>query len=519
MNKLLLTLVLLLLLPGLYSSKLILKNSFACKSYHTASEKESMTPKMVIEHLKNGINTDFTFTDFPDKVLYEPGYFDAVKSAGFESVRIFAGYKTDDPGIYEQAIKDAIERDLVIVFLYFGNEEGKVSFMKAWEAIAEYYKDYPDNLVFEILNEPAFGSGLKDKDVVMEWYNSVIPVIRRTNPKRVLLIGGPMWNEPQWGSMYLTPEHLTYKLDDGTGFLEDKNIVGAFHHYVPTRLTMPQGKYVKLSDFPQWKTEITSRLDLIDDWGKKYKKPAIMTEWGAQTPTIDHSELIEYTRFFFEELKKRDIGSIYYTAQFSNKWVWSIFDSEWGWDQDMLDILTGVKAPAPPPTNPLLNPEFNSFENRWTVSDTSRVFIVKDGGLSGNNALRVSLAGDSAKAFIYQETDFNPYPFNPAPKTTFKVHNKFNLHLRKGNTYKLTFLARAEKPGAVIKARFEQAHGEGVKYWTSDPVVVETGIKEYVIEYNHNSDNVNDLRLTILFEGSNNTVYFDRVALRSTRNY
>jgi len=487
-----------LLLPGV------------CQGQPAVKPAQPRGPAWVIERLKNGINTDFTFTNFPDKVLYEPAYFDAVVAAGFQSVRIFAGYDVENPGIHAQAIKDAIDRDLVIVFLYFGNKTGKDGFLNSWRAIAEYYRDYPENLVFEILNEPAFGPGIKDNDVVSDWYNSVIPEIRKTNPTRILLLGGPHFNEIELGVKYLTSEHLTYKLEDGTGFADDKNILGAFHHYVPGGVAVPQGKYVRLRNFPNWKTEITQGLDQVVNWSEKHHKPAIITEWGAFTCTIDRAELLEYTRFMSSEIRKRDIGSMYYTAFFSNEWVWSIFDSEWGWDPDLLDILTGVKAPPPPPTNALVNPEFN----RWSVSDPARVAVVWNAGLSGKSALKVTLPGDSAQAAIHQESNYL-YPFQQG---TLKNYRKPLLHLRKGNTYKLTFCARAEKPGAVIKARFEEAPGNGLALWTSDPVTVDTENREYVLAYTHECDDLRDLRLTFLFEGSNNTVYFDKVALRSTRN-
>ena len=65
--------------------------------------------------------------------------------------------------------------------------------------------------------------------------------------------------------------------------------------------------------------------------------------------------------------------------------------------------------------------------------------------------------------------------------------------------------------------RFEKAGGAGPEYWTSDPVTVGTGKKEYALAYVHAGDDVQDMRLTILFGGDKNTVYFDKVALKNVR--
>lgn len=173
-----------------------------------------------------------------------------------------------------------------------------------------------------------------------------------------------------------------------------------------------------------------------------------------------------------------------------------------------MNILTGVTAPAPPPTNPLLNTEFNSL-SKWKISDTTRVSVTNNDGLSGNNALKIALAGNATNSFIFQESQNSQ---------NIGYGRKFHLHLRKGSTYTLTFMAKAEKPGAIIKAKFEKANEGDTVYWTSEPIAVETTKKEYKATYTHKGDDVQDMRLTISFEGSNNTVYFDKVVLKSTRD-
>ena len=467
--------------------------------------------RAVIERLRKGINTDFSpLGTNPEKVHYDPAYFDAAKAAGFESVRFFINY-TKAPGVYDQVVKDALDRGLVVVLCMWASNTGQEEFARQWEAIARHYKDYPESLAFELFNEPQ-GSKVSDPLTAMRWCNAAIPAIRKSSPARTILVGGPQWNQIEMLS-YLSPDYLPYRLPDGTGFAEDQNLVGACHYYLPLKFTHSNGILASLKEHPAWKGEITQRLDLVSEWSRKWRKHAVMTEWGVQTAPKIRSELLEYIRFMHGEIARRNIGLIYYCGPFSNEWGFSIFDSEWGWDRDIVEILTGVQAPAPPPTNPLLNPEFDGI-TRWKASDNSRVSVADATDLSGTHALKVTLTGTATEASVFQETD---YEFS-SNEGTFRHSKKALLHLRKGNTYRLTFLARAEQPGAFIKARFEKAGGAGPVYWTSNPVAVDTRKKEYGVEYAHTGGDVQDMRLTILFQGNGNTVYFDKVGLKSARN-
>ncbi len=57
---------------------------------------------------------------------------------------------------------------------------------------------------------------------------------------------------------------------------------------------------------------------------------------------------------------------------------------------------------------------------------------------------------------------------------TPRNYEKFLLHLRRGSTYRVTFLARAEKAGVYVKARFDKGPGNGLVYWDSNPIKLET---------------------------------------------
>ena len=218
----------------------------------------------MVKRIGKGINVDVSQREGgpPIKVLYDPAQYDAVKAAGFQSVRFFV-VAGEDPATYKTRIKDALERGLAVVTCLWGSdqwaskpEEGVREFVGAWDKIAKCYKNYPEGLVFELWNEPAGlivkpggTHGLKDGKTVMEYLNAAIPIIRKTNARRSLAIGGPGFNGGRELKEFVTPEYLTYRLEDGTGFEDDNNIIGIFHMYQPHKFTHwtsgPQAENVK----------------------------------------------------------------------------------------------------------------------------------------------------------------------------------------------------------------------------------------------------------------------------------
>lgn len=267
----------------------------------SAEEEEASTAKLsraeiMLQRIGKGINVDVSQVEggSPVKVLYDPAQYDAVKAAGFQSVRFFVGAGRD-PAIYRTRIQDALDRDLAVVICLWGNggwaskpKEGIREFVGTWDRFAKYYQDYPEGLIFELWNEPAglvikpeAIQGLRDGKTVMEYLNAVIPVIRKSNPRRALAVGGPGFNGRRELEEYVTPQYLTYKLEDGTGFEDDANIIGVFHMYPPHRFTHWT---LGLDKVPGWKDEVKEQMSHPVAWSKRWRNPLLLSEWGAWVP-------------------------------------------------------------------------------------------------------------------------------------------------------------------------------------------------------------------------------------------
>jgi len=462
--------------------------------------------EVVLQRIGKGIVVDVASREegSPIKVLYEPAQYDAVKSAGFQSVRFYV-VAGRDPASYKRRVDDALHRGLAVVISLWGNsrwaskpKEGLQEFVKTWDEFATFYKEYPQELVFELWNEPAGlwvqngkPGGINEGETVMEYLNAVIPVIRKTNPDRTLGIGGPGFNGCRELEQFVTPEYLTYKLQDGTGFEDDDAIIGMVHMYQPHQFTH---WITGLDRLPGWKDQVRKQLAYAVAWSKQWRKPVLVGEWGAWAPPCHSTEdFKEYLRFVTGECKKHDIGWMYYCAGFNNQWAFNILHTEDGWNQDALDVLTGVTAPQVPPLSPLINAEFLWGTSHWIAAGTAKISVASNAGLSGPTALRVE-AAKSDRAEVYQET--------PEGKAT--PPGRYLISVRKGRLYRISFLA--------------DASGSPDGFWTSAPVAISTPKREYAIEYRHTGPDVDDVRLTFLLGEQDQTILLDRIALRSVRS-
>jgi hypothetical protein len=471
--------------------------------------------------------------DLTETASLNAAYLDSVKAAGFRSIRFFHSTQKR-PVSYAANVRYALDAGLIVNVCLFANDANTKcaeDFVRHWRGIAEHYCDFPPALVFELFNEPALSPKLKDNAEVMRWINAAVAAIREVSPRRILLVGGPQFMQSQFLS-YVAPEHLTYRLPDGSGFAEDKHLIGAFHMYEPHNYTMPKGQRVTLGDLPHWQEQVTENLDRAAAWSAKWGKPVVMTEWASQSEPKDRADFLAYTRFVKDEAARRGIGWMYYCgvprgylAYLGPVMNWSILDTERGWDQDVLDILTGVKAPPAPAFNLVKNSEFlpGFAEARvsgitgWRAAGAT-VMPTQAAALSGRNAAQIVLEGMDAT--IYQDASTIQLRMsgeNAAFLGTSEGAMAPGIRLRKGSTYRLTFLARAEKPGATATARLDDASKNGAACFISKPLPLAALKQEYVVEYTHIGDDIMNARVSLTFSGEKNTMFVDRVMLKSHR--
>jgi len=155
-----------------------------------SNEKPDGKPRKnapVFKKLYKGINIDTARHDsgvWP-KIQHDAAHFEAAVNAGFDSVRVFMPVH-DNYESTEQQIKDALSNKLAIVVCMWGSAAwsrnpklGEQQIADKWRELAEAWKKYPNDLVFEILNEPE-GVGFvraKGAPKVMPLYNAAVQAI------------------------------------------------------------------------------------------------------------------------------------------------------------------------------------------------------------------------------------------------------------------------------------------------------------------------------------------------------
>ena len=138
-------------------------------------------------------------------VVIKPEYFEVIRAAGFDSVRLpvrFSAHAlqtfpyTLDPEFLSQVdeiINEGLGAGLTVILDLHHFEEIMVDpasqrerFLAFWKQLAEHYQDAPSNLYFELLNEPN-----QNLDAAT-WNNlakEAIQIIRKSNPERKIVVG------------------------------------------------------------------------------------------------------------------------------------------------------------------------------------------------------------------------------------------------------------------------------------------------------------------------------------------
>jgi endoglucanase len=256
-------------------------------------------------------------------VTLQAEYFQLIKDAGFTAVRIpikWSGHASPTfpyaikPSLFSRvdwAVGQAIQRGLAVVInihhydeIVQQPEQHKERLLALWTQIAAHYKKYPDELFFELLNEP-------HENLTAELWNQylteVIQTVRQSNPYRTLIIGPGQWN-----NISMIP---TLALPDS-----DRNIIVTFHYYNPFQFTHQGAEWVSGSDAwlgTTWTGTTSQRQAVIQEldgaaaWAQANNRPLYMGEFGAYSKA-DLNSRYYWPWFVAREAERRNISWAYW---------------------------------------------------------------------------------------------------------------------------------------------------------------------------------------------------------------
>lgn len=249
-------------------------------------------------------------------IILEEKYFAEIADAGFNSVRIPVRWDThsDDESPYTiepvfmdrvvWAVDQALKYKLTAVInmhhydsLAENPEKEHDRFISMWGQIAEQFKDYPDSLVFEILNFPSVNL---TSDVWNVYQAEALGEIRKTNPDRVAVLNFLDWE--------IEDNISKIKIPEG----EEENVILKFHFYNPIEFTGQNASWIDGAD--EWlgnTWDSTSvEVDKINEFLENIKTktdeisiPVYVSEFGAIKYADIHSRArwASHCKTMFEE--------------------------------------------------------------------------------------------------------------------------------------------------------------------------------------------------------------------------
>ena len=282
------------------------------------------------ELMTRGINIGNTL----DAENYEGGWapaasekdFDAIKKAGFTCVRIpitwGATLSKNDPtprvdtvkpykinkiflDRVDSLVKWSLDRGLVTVINVHHEkwlksrhtfDEKSPRFYSIWEQLSKHYKDYPEELLFEILNEPHHETNGEKDGLTQEQVDGlnvkVLSIIRKKNPSRIAIYSGCTW------SSILDLQNTA--VPDTT----DKYLMGTYHSYSPWNFAGEgNGTWGTNDDKKEMKDEFTNLLE----YSKKHNVPVFIGEYAANQRCEYNSRMKHYA-FYMEHIQKHTIA-------------------------------------------------------------------------------------------------------------------------------------------------------------------------------------------------------------------
>ncbi len=386
------------------------------------------------ERLGRGINMGNAFEAPTETAWGNPWkaeYFEIMADLEFDHVRLPVRWEpaersmatppyTINPAFMDR-IKEVVDEALknklhIIVNMHhhealFEDPEGqKERFISQWDQIATFFKDYPDSLLFEVLNEP---HGNLTPELWNEFFADALGVIRQTNPERTVLLG-----VAEFGGL------------GGIAYLElpdDENIILSPHYYNPFNFTHQGAEWVgpgadewlgtKWYDTEADRETVESEFQFALDFSEQNHIPIHVGEFGAYSKAdIDSRE--RWTTFLARWLEELGLSWAYW--EFSAGF--GIYNpSSKTYNTPLVNALLHNEMPEPIPISAtaIYTSNFSQGTDGWTLSTS--------GGAAGS----INATGEKLNVNI-----------NNGGSESWHVQLvKNNIKLEKDKMYRISFKA------------------------------------------------------------------------------
>ena len=334
------------------------------------------------ERLGRGVNMGNSFeapTENEWGNPWKPEYFRIISEMGFNHVRVPIRWETSarssaaapytiNPEFLErieEVVAEALKNELHIIInmhhhdaLFDNPAAQKDRFLSQWSQIADHFKEYPDSVLFEVLNEP---HGNLTPALWNEYFADALAEIRQTNPTRVVLMGIADFGGLGGISKLELPD--------------DEYIIMSPHYYNPFPFTHQGADWVtgandwlgtKWLDTEADRETVMTEFNYAMHFSETNKIPIHVGEFGAFS-RADMASRVRWTTFLARWFEEHNMSWAYW--EFSAGF--GIYDPATQTNlTQLVDALLHNEMPEPTPVYPstVYNSNFGSGNDGWSLS-------------------------------------------------------------------------------------------------------------------------------------------------------
>lgn len=425
-----------------------------------------LTPEQAVADMGRGINLGNTLEP-PTESAWNNGpaqeaYFDAYVDAGFATVRIpvrWDQHTTTTPPYaidaswlnrVEEVVDWGLDRNLYVILNAhhedwlkqgYGDPALRARFDSIWVQVAERFKDKPETLLFEIINEP-FGMTRADVDDLNARFLSLI---RETNPTRLVIYSGNEYSN--------VPQLLAAAIPD------DPYLIGYFHSYDPWSFAgLSQGTWGTTED----RAEVRRRFTDVATWSETNSIPVVLSEFGAMRSADEISRQVFYATYVEEALRAGfafqvwdDGGDFRLLNRSSSTWP------------EELDLL--IHAYPDGPTDLRVTSD-RPVALDWTLRASADSVFVERRDLGGMYTRVAHLGADASSFTDTTSVGGQTYQYRVIAKTTERpVAYSYPVEVQARPSRRTPFGGSPTPIPGILQAEDFDEGGEGLTYHDSTP--------------------------------------------------
>jgi hypothetical protein len=428
-----------------------------------------ITPQEAVLLMQPGINLGNTLEPPNEGGWNNPPaqekYFDHYKNAGFRCIRIpvrwdghtgtASPYTISETWIkrVEQVIDWGLNRGLFVIINAHHEDWIKKNYSQAnrdrfdsiWSQISFRFRNKPERLLFEIINEP-YGLTKQQND---DLHQRVLHIIRKTNPFRIVVIQGHNWG----GSDELIAASIP----------DDRFLMGSFHSYDPYLFGLEgQGTWGNAADYQA----LAGKFSKVREWSDQNNIPVVLGEYGAIRTCDYNSRMRHYSAYVdlavqngFAHCAWDDGGDFRILIRNAGTW------------EEIKDIVVASPDLTPVNNNPVVSGDSVikiTWTNRtlcdsvWVLRRSSGYPWTKVSALPGSSAVFEDIKPPMDQTYYYKIS---------ARDTSGKIHTSYPQRIYFPvweRRVRSLFLGNPHLIPGIIEAEDFDLGGEGIAYHETD---------------------------------------------------